>query len=135
MRGVAVADRIELTGLECFGHHGVFDHEKRDGQPFIVDIVCWLEFGPAAADDDLSLTVNYAELAQLAVEIVEGQPRDLIETVAVEIAERAMAVFDILHAVEVTVHKPEAPVPHAFQDVAVVARRSRKRREAQYRFA
>lgn len=130
-----MADRIELTGLECFGHHGVFDHEKRDGQPFIVDITCWLEFSPAAADDDLSLTVDYAELAQLAVEVVEGEPRDLIETVAVEIAERAMAGFDILHAVEVTIHKPEAPIPHAFQDVAVVARRSRKRREARYRFA
>ncbi|MDO5512050.1 dihydroneopterin aldolase [Corynebacterium sp.] len=121
-----MADRIELTGLECFGHHGVFDHERRDGQSFIVDITCWLEIGPAAASDDLHLTVNYAELAQLAVEVVEGEPRDLIETVAVEIAERAMTGFDILHAVEVTIHKPEAPIPHTFADVAVVARRSRK---------
>ncbi|GAB3649398.1 dihydroneopterin aldolase [Corynebacterium nasicanis] len=131
-----MADRIELTGLECFGYHGVFPEEKRDGQRFIVDITCWLEIGPAAAGDDLHLTVNYAELAQLAVDVVEGEPRDLIETVAVEIAEGAMAGFDLLHAVEVTIHKPEAPIPHAFADVAVVARRSRRQRgEAQFRNA
>ncbi|HHU67761.1 MAG: dihydroneopterin aldolase [Corynebacterium humireducens] len=129
-----MADRIVLTGLECFGHHGVFPEEKREGQPFIVDITCWLEIGPAAATDDLTLTVNYAELAELAVSVVEGEPRDLIETVAVEIAERAMADFGILHAVEVTIHKPEAPIPRTFADVAVVARRSR-RREAQFRNA
>ncbi|AJE34098.1 Dihydroneopterin aldolase [Corynebacterium humireducens NBRC 106098 = DSM 45392] len=129
-----MADRIELTGLECFGHHGVFPEEKREGQPFIVDVTCWLEIGPAAATDDLTLTVNYAELAELAVSVVEGEPRDLIETVAVEIAERAMADFPLLHAVEVTIHKPEAPIPHTFADVAVVARRSR-RREAQFRNA
>lgn len=131
---MTVADRIELTGLECFGHHGVFAHEKRDGQPFIVDITCWLEFGAAAATDDLALTVHYGELAQLAVDIVEGESRDLIETVAAEIAERAMRSFGILHAVEVTIHKPEAPIPHTFADVAVVARRSR-RREARFRNA
>src|SRR5699024_981321 len=67
--GAAVADRIVLTGLECFGHHGVFPEEKREGQPFIVDITCWLEIGPAAATDDLTLTVNYAELAELAVSV------------------------------------------------------------------
>lgn len=134
MRGTSVADRITLTGLECFGHHGVFEHEKREGQPFLVDITCWLEIGPAAAGDDLALTVNYAELAELAVSVVEGEPRDLIETVAVEIADRAMADFPLLHAVEVTIHKPQAPIPHTFADVAVVARRSR-RREAQFRNA
>lgn len=129
-----MADRIELRGLECFGHHGVFPEEKRDGQPFIVDITCWLDVGQAAATDDLSLTVNYGELAEMAVSVVRGEPRDLIETVAVEIAERAMADHGQLHAVEVTIHKPEAPIQHTFADVAVVARRSRRSR-AQFRNA
>lgn len=129
-----MADRIELRGLECFGHHGVFPEEKRDGQRFIVDITCWLDIAEAAATDDLALTVNYGELAETAVQIVQGQTRDLIETVAVEIADRAMATFGMLHAVEVTIHKPEAPIPHAFADVAVVARRSRRTR-AQFRKA
>lgn len=129
-----MADRIELRGLECFGHHGVFPAEKRDGQTFIVDVTCWLDVAEAAATDDLSLTVHYGELAELAVAVVEGPPRDLIETVAVEIADRAMAAHAILHAVEVTIHKPDAPIPHTFADVAVVARRSR-RSQAQFRNA
>ncbi|OFK63825.1 dihydroneopterin aldolase [Corynebacterium sp. HMSC078A10] len=120
-----MADRIELTGLECFGYHGVFEEEKKTGQPFIVDVTCWLD--TAGIEDDLSRTVNYAELADVAADIVEGPSRDLIETVAAEVAETAMQRFDILHAIEVTIHKPKAPIPRTFADVAVVARRSRKR--------
>lgn len=121
-----MADRIELKGLECFGYHGVFPEEKREGQPFLVDITCWLSCAEAAEKDDLGLTVDYAQLAQLAVDVVEGPARDLIETVASDIAQKAMVAFPMLFAVEVTVHKPQAPIPHAFADVAVVARRSRK---------
>lgn len=121
-----MADRIELTGLECFGYHGVFEEEKRTGQPFIVDITCWLNFAEAAADDDLTKTINYAELAEVAAEIVEGPVRDLIETVATDVANAAMRRFEELYAVEVTIHKPKAPIPRTFGDVAVVARRSRK---------
>ena len=120
-----MADRIELTGLECFGYHGVFEEEKKTGQPFIVDVTCWLD--TAGIGDDLSRTVNYAELADVAADIVEGPSRDLIETVAEEVAETAMQRFGILHAIEVTIHKPKAPIPRTFADVAVVARRSRKR--------
>ena len=120
-----MADRIELTGLECFGYHGVFEEEKKTGQPFIVDVTCWLD--TAGIEDDLSRTVNYAELADVTADIVEGPSRDLIETVAAEVAETAMERFDILHPIEVTIHKPKAPIPRTFADVAVVARRSRKR--------
>lgn len=120
-----MADRIELTGLECFGYHGVFEEEKKTGQPFIVDVTCWLD--TAGIEDDLSRTVNYAELADVTANIVEGPSRDLIETVAEEVAETAMQRFEILHAIEVTIHKPKAPIPRTFADVAVVARRSRKR--------
>ena len=120
-----MADRIELTGLECFGYHGVFEEEKKTGQPFIVDVTCWLD--TAGIEDDLNRTVNYAELADVTAYIVEGPSRDLIETVAAEVAETAMQRFEILHAIEVTIHKPKAPIPSTFADVAVVARRSRKR--------
>ena len=120
-----MADRIELIGLECFGYHGVFEEEKKTGQPFIVDVTCWLD--TAGIEDDLNRTVNYAELADVTAYIVEGPSRDLIETVAAEVAETAMQRFEILHAIEVTIHKPKAPIPRTFADVAVVARRSRKR--------
>ncbi|MDU0478971.1 dihydroneopterin aldolase [Staphylococcus chromogenes] len=121
-----MADRIELTGLECFGHHGVLDFEKRDGQTFLVDATCWLDCSAAAAGDDLSLTLNYAELAQVISDIVTGEARNLIETVAAEIADTVMKRYEMLHAVEIKIHKPHAPIPLPFGDVAVVARRSRK---------
>lgn len=118
-----MADRITLTGLTVTGHHGVFEHERRDGQQFVVDITVWLDLSEAARTDDLHHTVHYGELAQLAAGIVAGPPRDLIETVAAEIADSVMTDYDV-HAVEVTVHKPAAPIPLDFSDVAVTVRRS-----------
>ncbi len=121
-----MADRITLTGLSVFGHHGVFEHEKRVGQTFVVDLTVWLELSRAAATDNLAATVHYGELAQLAAGIVAGPPRDLIEAVAGEIADAVMRTYPV-HAVEVTVHKPAAPIPLDFADVAVTIRRSLKR--------
>ncbi|MCG8918013.1 dihydroneopterin aldolase [Actinokineospora sp. PR83] len=122
-----MTDRITLTGLRVRGHHGVFDHERRDGQEFVVDITLWLDLAEAAATDDLTKTVHYGELAERAAKVVAGPPRDLIETVAAEIADAEMA-DDRVHAVEVTVHKPSAPIPLSFADVAVTVRRSRRSR-------
>ena len=119
-----MADRIELRGLRIRGHHGVYDHERRDGQDFVVDITVWVDLAAAAASDDLADTLDYGALAQRAADIVAGPPRKLIETVAAEIADGVMA-DERLHAVEVVVHKPSAPIPLTFADVAVVARRSR----------
>ncbi|MGJ0118112.1 dihydroneopterin aldolase [Williamsia sp. MIQD14] len=122
-----MADRIELRGLVVRGHHGVFDHERRDGQDFVVDLVLWLDLRPAAASDDLADTVDYGGLAQRAHDIVAGEPRDLIETVSAEIAEDIMR-DERVAACEVTLHKPSAPIPLTFADVAVIARRSRSPR-------
>ncbi|AMO59280.1 dihydroneopterin aldolase FolB [Mycolicibacterium phlei] len=117
-------DRIELRGLRVRGHHGVFEHERRDGQDFVVDITVWLDLAPAAASDDLADTLDYGQLAQQAADIVAGPPRNLIETVAGEIADAVMTDARV-SAVEVVVHKPSAPIPLTFTDVAVVATRSR----------
>ncbi|MEU0495140.1 dihydroneopterin aldolase [Mycobacterium sp. NPDC006124] len=120
-----MADRIELRGLTVRGNHGVFDHERRDGQDFVVDVTVWIDLAAAAASDDLADTVDYGGLARLAADVVAGPPRNLIETVAAEIADTIMT-DERLHAVEVVVHKPDAPIPLTFADVAVVARRSRR---------
>ena len=120
-----MTDRIELRGLTVRGNHGVFDHERRDGQDFVIDITVWIGLANAAASDDLADTYDYGVLAQRAADIVAGPPRDLIETVAAEIAEDVMADARV-HAVDVVVHKPKAPIPLTFADVAVVARRSRR---------
>ncbi|MGF6887828.1 dihydroneopterin aldolase [Nocardia sp. GAS34] len=117
--------RIELRGLRAYGYHGCFDFERRDGQEFVVDITLWLDFTEAAATDDLSHTVHYGELAERAVAIVQGPPRNLIETVVSEIADEVMTDPKVT-AAEVVVHKPSAPIPHTFADVRVVATRSRE---------
>ena len=77
-----MADRIELRGLTVRGHHGVFDHERRDGQDFVVDITVWIDLATAAASDDLADTLDYGTLARRAADIVAGPPRKLIETVS-----------------------------------------------------
>ncbi|QIZ35571.1 dihydroneopterin aldolase [Saccharopolyspora sp. ASAGF58] len=120
-----MADRITLTGLKVRGNHGVFDHEKRDGQDFFVDITVWLDLGDAATSDDLAKTLHYGELAERAAAIVAGPPKDLIEAVAGEIADDIMS-DERVHAAEVTIHKPSAPIPLTFADVAVTIRRSRR---------
>ncbi|ULE35084.1 dihydroneopterin aldolase [Mycobacterium sp. IDR2000157661] len=120
-----MTDRIELRGLTVRGHHGVFEHERRDGQDFVVDITVWIDLAAAATSDDLADTMDYGALAKRAADIVAGPPRDLIETVAAEIAEGVMT-DERVHAVEVVLHKPSAPIPLTFTDVAVVARRSRR---------
>ncbi|HEY5854698.1 MAG TPA: dihydroneopterin aldolase [Aldersonia sp.] len=124
-----MSDRIELLGLRVRGHHGVFEHERSDGQDFLIDVTVWLDLAPAAASDDLDDTLDYGALAQIAADIVGGTPRDLIETVAAEIADAVMTDPRV-QATEVTVHKPSAPIPLTFADVAVVAYRDRHSRGA-----
>lgn len=119
-----VSDRIELRGLKVRGIHGVFEHEKRDGQDFYVDITVWMDLAPAAASDDLDDTLDYGGLAERAAAIVAGPSRDLIETVAAEIADGVMTDPRVRRT-EVVLHKPSAPIPLTFADVAVVAHRSR----------
>ena len=118
-----MGDRITLSGLRVFGRHGVYDHERRAGQDFLVDITLWLDLSFAAGSDDLSRTVNYGELAELAAGVVAGPPKNLIEAVAGEIADAILARFRV-SAVDVTIHKPSAPIPLTFADVSVTISRS-----------
>lgn len=117
--GAGGQDRILLTGVRAWGRHGVLAEERRAGQEFVVD-VC-LDVGslaPAASTDDLNRTVSYADVAAAVVGIVEGEPVDLIETLATRIADACLA-FPLVRSVTVTVHKPHAPIPVTFADVAV----------------
>lgn len=120
-----MADRIELIGVEAFGYHGVYEAERKTGQKFIVDIVVWTNFSSAAQSDDLRQTISYVDLARIAVEAIEGEPYDLIETLATSISTTIQEIEGVL-ANEVTVHKPGAPINYPFADVRVVARRSAK---------
>ena len=117
-------DRITLTGLRVHGHHGVHDFERRDGQEFVVDATVWLDLGAAAATDELTATLDYGALARQAATIVAGDPCNLIETVAARIATDILTDQRV-HAVEITVHKPRAPISHSFSDISVTLCRER----------
>lgn len=117
-------DEISLTGLTVFGYHGVFDHERRDGQEFTIDLKLGLPLAKPAASDDVTDTVHYGELADRVAAIVAGEPVNLIERLAERIADAVLEDERVQHAT-VTVHKPHAPIAQTFSDVAVTVNRSR----------
>ncbi len=120
-----MTDRIALTGLRARGHHGVYESERRDGQDFIVDVTLELDTAKAAASDDIADTVHYGELAAGLAAVVAGEPVNLLETLAERLAGVCLADSRV-RAATVTVHKPQAPIPLAFADVAVTIRRLRQ---------
>lgn len=117
-------DTITLTGIRGRGTHGVLDAERELGQVFSADVALELDLTAAGRDDDLARTVNYAEAAQRVHARLTGAPVDLIEALAAGIAEDLLDAYPV-DAVTVTVHKPAAPIPVPFDDVAVTIRRSR----------
>lgn len=117
-------DRITLVGLRGTGRHGVLAAERAQGQTFSVDLVVETDTRRAAASDALADTVDYGVLAQAVVDLVEGEPMDLIETLAARIAQRCLATAGV-DAVQVTVHKPDAPITVPFDDVTVTITRSK----------
>ena len=120
----ASLDRLAVRGLALHGHHGVFDFERRDGQEFVIDLVLGVDSSRAAASDDLQDTVDYGTLVDQVRSAVENDPVDLIETLAQRIAD--VCLLDARVAdVEVTVHKPHAPIQATFNDVALTINRSR----------
>lgn len=116
-------DEITLTGLRVFGRHGVFEHERRVGQHFVIDTTLYVSTAAAAASDDVADTVHYGEAAERIAAIVGGEPVNLIETLAGRIAD-ALLTYDGVRMVAVTVHKPDAPIDLEFADVAVTIRRA-----------
>jgi dihydroneopterin aldolase/2-amino-4-hydroxy-6-hydroxymethyldihydropteridine diphosphokinase len=118
-------DRIELRGVRARGRHGVLPAERELGQVFVVDVVLELDLAPAARSDDLTGTVHYGLLAEAVAALVAGEPHALLETLADRIAQRCLE-NPLVAAAEVTVHKPAAPIPVPFGDVAVAVRRNRR---------
>ena len=121
----ATTDRISLIGLSARGHHGVLPFEREEGQLFTVDVI--LDLGQrgtavAAVTDSVTDAVDYSRVANGIVGIIEGEPVNLIESLADRIAERVLS-FPRVVAAEVTVHKPEAPLDVAFEDVSVTIHR------------
>ncbi len=118
------SDRLSVLGLEGWGHHGVLEHERRDGQRFRVDLTLEVDTRPAARSDRLRDTVDYGTLSTRVKEAIEHDPVDLIETLAQRIADLCLEDERVAWA-HVTVHKPDAPIEATFSDVVLTITRSR----------
>lgn len=116
-------DAITVTGITGYGHHGVFDHERVEGQEFSIDVTVYVDTRDAAKGDELAATVHYGELAEKIHALIRGEPVDLIETLAQRAAEAALS-FEAARAVDITVHKPSAPIPVPFDDVTITIHRT-----------
>ncbi|GAA1705001.1 dihydroneopterin aldolase [Fodinicola feengrottensis] len=120
-----MSDQISLTGLRVRGFHGVFDHERADGQDFVVDVVLETDTTAAARSDDLTDTIDYGDLAERLAEVVAGPPVNLLEALAARLADACLTDARVA-AATVTIHKPQAPIQRTFTDVSVTIRRSRR---------
>ena len=120
-----MSDKISILGISGFGYHGVLESERKTGQNFSVDIVLKLELRNAGESDNLAHTINYAEVALLVHKRIVGEPVNLLERLAELIAQEILENFNV-QEIEVTVHKPQAPIPVSFHDVSVTIQRSRK---------
>ena len=118
-------DIIRIAGIKSFGHHGALPEEKRLGQRFTVSVDLEVDTRPAAAADDLKLTVDYAQVIRTVEAQLTGQPVYLIETLAQQIAARILGTFPVVKAVTVEVTKPFAPVAAEFDAISVKIRRER----------
>jgi 7,8-dihydroneopterin aldolase/epimerase/oxygenase len=117
-----MTDELAVLGIECYGHHGVFAFEKREGQTFVIDLALGVDTAPAARSDDLHDTVDYGSLVAAVKDAVEKDPVDLIETLAQRIADVCLLDGRVEWA-RVTVHKPDAPIEATFRDVALTITR------------
>ena len=118
-------DRIDLRGITAHGHHGVFDHERRDGQTFVADVSLGVDLIEAAENDDLAATVDYGKITQGIHDVITGDPSDLIESVALRMVDLCLS-HPLVRWASVTVHKPEAPIEVTIEDVSVTIERSKK---------
>ena len=118
-----MADLIEIKGIKSFGYHGVLETEKVTGQDFYVDVVLEVDLSSASVSDDVADTINYAEVTDLVVREITGDPVSLIEKLARNIADRIKATYPQATAVSVTVHKPQAPVKAEVKDISVTINR------------
>ncbi len=118
-----MSDQIRVNGIKALGYHGVLPHEAIEGQEFSVDLLVTLDLRAASLSDDLTETINYADLAQIAYDNIVGERVQLIERLAGRIAEEISSTYPQITSVSVTVHKPDAPVDVNFEDISVTITR------------
>ena len=110
--------QIKISGLSAFGYHGVFEHEKINGQEFIVDLEINYDASSAISSDNIAEALDYGEITKSVKDIIENTRRDLIEVLANDIADLLIKKDKVIE-VSVVLHKPQAPVAVKVSDIAV----------------
>ena len=116
-------DEIRIENLEIFAHHGVFMHEKINGQKFYVNAKLYGNFQDAAITEDLDKSTHYGEVCESIKEIMIKKAYPLIETVAEKIAQKLLSSYSNIEGIDVEVRKPNAPIDIPFQSVSVLCKR------------
>jgi dihydroneopterin aldolase len=120
-----MTDRIFIKGLMLHAYHGVMPHEAKVGQSFSIDLTLDIELSAAARSDKVMDTVSYDKVVEVASDAFSAQRLRLIEAAAGRIADAILAKFRRVIAVEVTIHKPHAPIAATFSDVGITLSRRR----------
>lgn len=120
-----MSDKIRVTGIEALGYHGLYDSEREIGQPFVVDVVLKLDLEKAGKTDEIDYTVDYNDIAVLIHNEIVGPPMKLLEALAEKICNKIFAAYPLVEEIEVTVHKPRAPISVPFGDVSITIKRER----------
>ena len=114
-----MTDRILLEGMQFYGFHGVNPEERVLGQRYVVDLAVDLDLAKAGRTDRLEDTVSYSHIYRTVRAVMEGEPRNLLESAAQAIADRVLAEFPV-QAITVTVKKPNPPVRGSSIELAAV---------------
>jgi len=121
-----MSDRIFISGLSLHAYHGVMAYEAKVGQTFSIDLVLDIDLAAAARSDKVADTVSYDKVVECASRAFTAQRFRLIEASAGKVADAVLAAFPRVRAIQVTIHKPHAPIAATFSDVGVTLVRSRK---------
>ncbi|MGN6286217.1 MAG: dihydroneopterin aldolase [Afipia sp.] len=120
-----MSDIIFIKGLLVHARHGVMDHEAEVGQRFVIDLELFIDLSDSSRSDKLADTVSYSSVVETATSAFKGTNYHLLERAAGAVADAVLAAFARVNAIQVTVHKPHAPIPAIFDDVGVIITRSR----------
>ncbi|MFD1040721.1 dihydroneopterin aldolase [Virgibacillus byunsanensis] len=118
-------DKILLNQMEFYGYHGLFPEEKKLGQRYYVDVSLNVNLQKASQSDDMNDSIDYGHVYELIKRVVEGESKNLIESVAEDITRELFLSFNLLKACTIKVTKPDPPIPGHYQSVAVEIFRER----------
>ena len=127
-----MTDRVFVTGLALHAFHGVMEHEATVGQTFKLDLALDIDLAPASRSDKLADTIGYDQVVDVAARAFCDKRYRLVEAAAGAVADAILAAFARASQVQVTVHKPHAPIAATFEDVGVTIVRARQNRPSDH---